>query len=132
LGLLDEIPGIVNDALSPILNPSDNPKVFTITRVVAAAYSAETREISGGTRSVYKAVGQFLAYSVFDRSQTAIVENDRKIILLAASITDANGSPVVLLPVDGDLIATPDGDTYRIIHVDRDPVGATFIIQARR
>lgn len=97
----------------------------TLTK--ATAGTRTPGDISGGTNpstTDYAAQGYIDSYAIALIDGTLILENDRKITLLGASI--AGG----VTPANGDKI-TIDGTTYRVIRVDRDPASATYSCQAR-
>lgn len=84
--------------------------------------------VSGGTNPTttsYAAQGLVDSYATALIDGTLIQENDRKILLLGASITSG------AIPTNGDQI-TIEGGTYRVINVSRDPAAATYICQARQ
>lgn len=79
----------------------------------------------GGTNPVETSCGcdgYVAGYNAFELVNTLIQANDRKIVLFGASLT--------VVPATDDKV-TIDGNTYRVIAVNRDPVKATYTLQAR-
>lgn len=120
MGLLDgDIKNVVHNAASG---------VFLDYKVIdpnEGSYNSDTQQFEGGgAPNTYNCKGITEDYSVHERQESNIQENDRKIILLAGSI------PVQ--PKQGWEVEDNEGNGYEIVGpIKKDPAGATYIIQGR-
>lgn len=118
MGILDRVPGIVNAAMGSLVFSDATLKVP----------GTQTADGQGGftagapTERACKALVD--DYSDYRRQALGIPANDRKIIVLAASI--ASGA----VPEPGYTI-NAEGRDWLIIGVNRDPASATYELQAR-
>lgn len=101
----------------------------TLVKIAPGTRGSTVSAGTNPTSTNYSARGWIEAYSTDDIDGTLIQRNDRKISLLARSITGA-------VPADGDKITIKDLDgtsrTFRVINVQGSgPQGALYICQGR-
>lgn len=109
--ILDSLPGTINSALGGMMRDA------TLTKV-----SARTSDGRGGftnTTTTHTCKALVSDYSAFVRGQLGIPSNERKVLVLAASVTPA----AVVAP--GDKI-TIQGRTWDVVEVTSDPANATY------
>jgi len=117
MSILDDLPAIVGDALGDIFRDGS-----------ISVPGAQTTDGQGGytvgdpTVSTCKLLVD--DYSDFRRASAGIPASDRKIIVLASTISPA------VVPTVGWTV-TASGRAWQIIAVTRDPAGATYELQAR-
>jgi hypothetical protein len=116
------IAGAILSALGPGVLDATLVRRTAGTRPVGQVTAGLT---SGETQVSYPCKGFIDEWGKFRTEASLTEENDRKILLLGASLPDD------IDPRPGDLI-TIEARTYTIIGpVDRDPAGATFTCRGR-
>lgn len=116
-----DIAGQVSDAFTGELKPA------TITRVSKSSYDA-VNDTQTTTETTDETEGFVEDYNERMKTQGVVQDNDRRIILIAneLDITPSVGGS----DHEPDTI-TIEGSDYTVVHVKRDPAGATFTIQGR-
>jgi len=102
-------------------------KQATVKRTTTGTYDPVNDSQSTTTAS-YDTEGFVEDYNERLKVEGVVQDNDRRIILLA--------NPLDIVPSVGDNDNKPDeveieGDSYTIMHVERDPAGAIYTIQGR-
>ena len=115
-----DIASEVNKAMGAGLLPATLTKNTPGTRDSANPTGGKTNDT--GT---FACRGFIEDYDVKFVNGTTILETDRKVLLLGASL------PVGIIPSGGDAV-TIEGATYNIVHVKRDPAAATYTCQVRK
>lgn len=111
--------------IARILGKSLAVKSATLSRITPGARTAGA--VSGGTNpttATYAARGFVATLRKKKIGGTDVEETDRVVCLLAATIADGQK------PKTGDKIAI-DGSAMRVIDVERDPFGATYLCLCR-
>ena len=116
MSILDDLPGIVSDALGDLFSDA----VLTVT---ATGESDGQGGFLPGRDDPVTCKALVDKYSDY-RHAAGIPATDRKIIVLAASL------PAGIVPAVGGRICA-QGRTWTIQRVDRDPASATYELQAR-
>lgn len=118
MGILDRIPAIVNGALGTLVFSDGTLKV------PGTATSDGQGGFIPGTPTEKACKVLVDDFSDYRRQTLGIPANDRKIIVLAASIADD------AVPAVGYTI-TAAGRDWSVVAVSRDPAAATYELQAR-
>lgn len=118
MGILDRIPAIVNGALGSLVFSDATLKVL------GSATSDGQGGVTTGSPTERSCKAMVDDYSDYRRQALGIPANDRKIIVLAASVASGTG------PAVGDTI-NAEGRDWLIVSVSRDPASATYELQAR-
>lgn len=118
MGVLDRLPAIVNGALGSLVF-SDG-----VLKVPADAESDGQGGFIPGTPVSKTCKVLVDDFSDYRRQALGVPANDRKIIVLAASIEDG------AVPAPG-YIVTAQGRDWSVVSVVRDPAAATYELQAR-
>lgn len=118
MGILDRIPAIVNGAIGALVFSNATLKV------PGSATSDGQGGFTAGTPTERACKALVDDYSDYRRQALGIPANDRKIIVLAASV--AAGA----VPAAGHTI-NAEGRDWLIVSVTRDPASATYELQAR-
>lgn len=113
-----DIAGEIGEAFDGQLVPA------TLTKVTPG----QRTESTGGTNPTskpYPCQGIIEHYVGRQIDGTRIRANDRRILLIANSL------PAGIVPAHGDRV-TIEGSTWNVVTLeDRDPAGATYVVQAR-
>lgn len=117
MSILDELPDVIADALDDVFRDATLKIPGTATSDGQGGWTTGTP-----TERACKALVD--DYSDFRRQSLGIPANDRKIIVLAASI--ASGA----VPAVGHTI-NAEGRDWLIVAMTRDPAKATYELQAR-
>lgn len=121
MSILDgELAGIIFDALEG----ADLPYDLVLTREIPGSTEPPYSPWSPGppTIQTHNCRGLVDDYRADQRDGTLILSNDRKVLILAPSLS--------ITPVPGDKI-TARGVVYTAITVQADPALATFTVQVR-
>lgn len=118
--LQGEIAEDVSDALSELL--------YDVTLIRETSnYDVSTGRSNQSTET-YTGKGFVDEYEQKLIAEGVVQENDRKILLLQETFTDADGNMVK--PFPGDSIEAR-GETLEVINVQQDPAQATWTVQGR-
>jgi hypothetical protein len=117
MSILDDLPALIGDALGSTFRDGS-----------ISVPGAQTSDGQGGYTTAAATVStcKLLVedFSDFRRASAGIPANDRKIIILASTISPA------VVPVVGWTVTAESRD-WQIIAVVRDPAAATYELQAR-
>ena len=122
MGLLEgELADIINDALES----ADVPFDLTLSRDVPGSTAPPYSQWNPGppTTQTHACRGFVDDYRADQRDGTLIMQNDRKVVILAPSIS--------VTPVPGDKV-TARGQEYTVVTVQADPALATYLCQVRQ
>lgn len=116
------IAGAIFDAMGSDMLPA------TLTRVTGGTRNPAS--LTGGpvvdeTATDYACRGFVESYTAREIDGTLVRDSDRKVILLGGSLPDD------IDPRPGDRVNI-EGETWKVVRVERDPAGATFTCQARQ
>jgi len=109
MSILDSLPGIISSALSDMFRDA------TLTRVGPGASDGRGGYTETTTTDACK--GLVTEYTAWQRQALGIPASERKILLLAATLTAA--------PKPGDRV-TIQGKAWSVVDVTSDPANATY------
>lgn len=114
--------------IAKLIDENLSPRLLDATLVKVTAGTRTPGSLTAGTNSttVNHACKGFIEDYKSDRVDGTVIQfGDRMVILVANSISSGTVEPV------GQDQVIIEGDTYRIVNVERDPAAATYTCQAR-
>jgi hypothetical protein len=118
------MPDIFKAKIAQQLNKGMGKLLFPIT-LTRKDVSLRPDNLTDGVSSVettYSGRGFMVDYRASQIDGTLVQVMDRQVIILGGSLS--------VVPQSGDLVVS-EGKQYTIIHVNRDPAGATYTCQVR-
>lgn len=116
MSILDSLPSIISGALSDVFRDA------TLTRITASTSDGMGGHAQTTTTDACKAL--VTEYTAWQRQALGIPANERKILILAASLNSG------LAPKPGDTL-TIQGKVWSVVEVNSDPANATYECRGR-